>query len=107
MWEAEDQPLDEGNWPLIAPSAVPYLDGVSQVPREMTRGDMDAVLSEFVAAAKRADEAGFDLLEVHMAHGYLLSSFLSPLTNVRADEYGGSLENRGRFPIGVFRARRG
>src|SRR3954464_8513412 len=104
MWEAEDQPLDEGNWPLIAPSPLPYVEGVNQVPREMTRADMDAVLSEFVAAAKRADEAGFDLLEVHMAHGYLLSSFLSPLTNVRTDEYGGSFENRARYPLEVFAA---
>src|SRR4051812_40809521 len=104
MWEAEDQPLDEGNWPLIAPSPLPYTPGVSQVPREMTRADMDAVRDDFVAAARRAAEAGFDLLEVHMAHGYLLSSFLSPLTNVRADEYGGSLENRARYPLEVFAA---
>src|SRR4051794_9576482 len=104
MWEAEDQPLDEGNWPLIAPSALPYVEGVNQVPREMTRADMDAVRDDFVAATKRADAAGFDLLEVHMAHGYLLSSFLSPLTNVREDEYGGSLENRARYPLEVFAA---
>jgi anthraniloyl-CoA monooxygenase len=104
MWEAEDQPLDDGNWPLIAPSPLPYLPGVSQVPREMTRADMDAVRDDFVAAARRAAEAGFDLLEIHMAHGYLLSSFLSPLTNVREDEYGGSLENRARFPLEVFAA---
>src|SRR4051794_17096428 len=104
MWEAEDQPLDEGNWPLIAPSALPYVEGVNQVPREMTRADMDAVRDDFVAATKRADAAGFDLLEVHMAHGYLLSSFLSPLTNVREDEYGGSLENRARYPLQVFAA---
>ena len=88
LWIGEDQPLPEGNWPLIAPSPLPYLAGVSQVPREMTRADMDAVREEFVAATERAIEAGFDLLEVHMAHGYLLSSFLSPLTNVRDDEYG-------------------
>src|SRR3954449_8296264 len=98
MWEAEDQPLDEGNWPLIAPSPIPYLDGVSQVPREMTRADMDAVRDDFVAAARRAVEAGFDLLEIHMAHGYLLSSFLSPLTNRRTDEDGGGLARGGRFP---------
>jgi anthraniloyl-CoA monooxygenase len=104
MWEAEDQPLDEGNWPLIAPSPLPYVEGVNQVPREMTRADMDMVRDDFVAAAKRADEAGFDLLEVHMAHGYLLSSFLSPLTNVRTDEYGGSLEDRARYPLEVFAA---
>ena len=102
MWEGEDQPLDEGNWPLIAPSPLPYLPGVSQVPREMTRADMDAVRDEFVAATRRAAAAGFDLLELHMAHGYLLSSFLSPLTNVREDEYGG---RTGRaFPLEVFAA---
>jgi anthraniloyl-CoA monooxygenase len=104
MWEAEDQPLDDGNWPLIAPSPLPYLRGVSQVPREMTRADMDAVRDDFVAAARRAADAGFDLLEIHMAHGYLLSSFLSPLTNVREDEYGGSLANRARFPLEVLAA---
>src|SRR3954451_19569695 len=104
LWEGEDQPLPDGNWPLIAPSPLPYLPGVSQVPREMTRADMDAVRDEFVAAARRAVEAGFDLLEIHMAHGYLLSSFLSPLTNVRDDAYGGSLENRARFPLEVFAA---
>jgi anthraniloyl-CoA monooxygenase len=101
LWEGEDQPLPDGNWPLIAPSPLPYLPGVSQVPREMTRADMDAVTADFVAATKRADEAGFDLLEVHMAHGYLLSEFLSPLTNVRADEYG---HDRARFPLEVFAA---
>src|SRR3954449_4219261 len=104
MWEGEDEPLDAGNWPLIAPSPLPYRAGINQVPREMTRADMDAVLADFVAAARRAAAAGFDLLEVHMAHGYLLSSFLSPLTNVRTDEYGGSLENRARFPLEVFAA---
>jgi anthraniloyl-CoA monooxygenase len=104
MWEGEDVPLDDGNWPLVAPSPLPYKEGVNQVPREMTRADMDAVLADFVAATTRADEAGFDLLEVHMAHGYLLSSFLSPLTNVRTDEYGGSLENRARYPLEVFAA---
>ncbi|WP_037411495.1 oxidoreductase [Candidatus Solirubrobacter pratensis] len=101
LWEAEDQPLPEGNWPLIAPSPLPYLPGISQVPREMTRADMDAVRAEFVEAARRADEAGFDLLELHMAHGYLLSSFLSPLTNMREDEYG---RDRAKFPLEVFAA---
>ncbi len=88
LWEGEDLPLPDGNWPLIAPSPLPYLPGTSQVPREMTRADMDAVRDDFVAATKRADAAGFDLLELHMAHGYLLSAFLSPLTNQRDDEYG-------------------
>jgi anthraniloyl-CoA monooxygenase len=101
LWEAEDRPLPEGNWPLIAPSPLPYLPGVSQVPREMTRADMDAVRDEFVQAARRADDAGFDLLELHMAHGYLLSSFLSPLTNVRDDEYG---QDRAKLPLEVFAA---
>jgi anthraniloyl-CoA monooxygenase len=101
LWEGEDQPLPEGNWPLIAPSPLPYLDGISQVPREMTRADMDAVREEFVAATQRAVEAGFDLLEIHMAHGYLLSSFLSPLTNVRDDGYG---QDRAKFPLEVFSA---
>jgi len=101
LWEGEDEPLDDGNWPLIAPSPIPYVEGVNQVPREMTRADMEAVLADFVAAAKRADAAGFDLLEIHMAHGYLLSSFLSPLTNVREDEYG---RDRAKFPLEVFAA---
>src|SRR3954468_18937654 len=104
MWEGEDVPLDDGNWPLLAPSALPYLPGTSQEPRARTRADMDAVRDDFVAATRRADAAGFDLLEVHMAHGYLLSSFLSPLTNVRDDEDGGSLENRARYPLEVFAA---
>src|SRR3954464_2158027 len=104
MWEAEDQPLDDGNWPLIAPSPLPYLPGVSQVPREMTGADMDAVRDQFVAAARGAAAAGFHLLELHMAHGYLLSSFLSPLTNRRSDAYGGALEARARFPLEVFEA---
>jgi anthraniloyl-CoA monooxygenase len=101
LWEGEDQPLPEGNWPLIAPSPLPYLPGVSQVPREMTRADMDAIREDFVAATRRADAAGFDLLEIHMAHGYLLSEFLSPLTNVRGDAYG---RDRAKFPLEVFAA---
>jgi anthraniloyl-CoA monooxygenase len=101
LWEGEDQPLDAGNWPLIAPSPLPYLPGLSQVPRELTRADMDAVRDDFVRATRQADAAGFDLLELHMAHGYLLSSFLSPLTNVRDDEYGA---DRAKFPLEVFAA---
>lgn len=103
MWEGIDQPLDAGAWPLIAPSPIPYHPH-SQVPREMTRADMDRVRDEFVAATRLADQAGFDLLEVHMAHGYLLASFLSPLTNRRTDEYGGAPHHRLRFPLEVFRA---
>ncbi|EXL10338.1 bifunctional salicylyl-CoA 5-hydroxylase/oxidoreductase [Aquamicrobium defluvii] len=102
-WEGTDQPLDEGNWPLLSASAIPYLPQ-SQVPRAMTREDMDRVVTDFVAATKRAAAAGFDILEIHAAHGYLLSSFLSPLTNQRDDDYGGSHENRARFPLEVFRA---
>jgi anthraniloyl-CoA monooxygenase len=103
MWEGIDQPLEAGAWPLIAPSAIPYFPH-SQVPREMTRADMDRVRDQFVAATRYAEQAGFDLLELHMAHGYLLASFLSPLTNQRTDEYGGAPHNRLRFPLEVFRA---
>jgi anthraniloyl-CoA monooxygenase len=103
-WERMDHPLDEGNWPVVSASPIPYYEGVSQVPREMTRADMDQVVDEFVQATRYADEAGFDLLEIHMAHGYLLASFISPLTNRRSDEYGGTIENRMRFPLQVFRA---
>lgn len=103
MWEGLDEPLDEGNWEVLAPSALPYGEGC-HVPVEITRAQMDEVREQFVAAAKRADEAGFDLLEVHAAHGYLLSSFLSPLSNQRTDEYGGSLENRLRYPLEVLDA---
>lgn len=104
MWEGMDDPLPEGNWPLVAASELPYRPGVSAVPRALTRGEMDAVRSEFAAAAVRAADCGFDLLELHCAHGYLLSGFLSPLTNRRTDAYGGTLENRLRFPLEVFDA---
>jgi anthraniloyl-CoA monooxygenase len=103
MWEGSDRPLDEGNWPIMSASPLPYFPD-SQVPRPMDRGDMDRVTSEYVRATKMAIEAGFDLLEVHMAHGYLLASFLSPLTNLRDDAYGGSRENRMRYPLEVFDA---
>jgi anthraniloyl-CoA monooxygenase len=103
MWEGIDEPLEQGNWPLISASPIPYLPH-SQVPRAMERGDMDAVRDDFVAAAKLAELAGFDMLELHFAHGYLLSSFLSPLTNMRDDFYGGSLANRLRYPMEVFDA---
>jgi anthraniloyl-CoA monooxygenase len=100
LWEGEDEPLAEGNWPLIAPSPIPYRPH-NQTPREMTRSDMDQVGSDFVRAARMAAAAGFDLLELHLAHGYLLASFISPLTNRRADEYGGSLANRMRYPLEI------
>jgi anthraniloyl-CoA monooxygenase len=102
----EDQPLPSGNWPLLAASEQQYLPGTSQVAHAMTRADMDRVRDDFVAAAKRAATAGFDWLELHCAHGYLLSSFISPLTNQRADAYGGSLETRLRYPLEVFTALR-
>jgi anthraniloyl-CoA monooxygenase len=105
MWDGIDEPLPQGNWPIVAPSPIPYFTH-SQVPREMTRTDMDATIADFVQAAERADRAGFDMIELHAAHGYLLASFISPLTNKRTDEYGGSLENRLRFPLEVFRALR-
>lgn len=105
MWDGIDEPLPAGNWPIVAASPIPYFPH-SQVPREMTRADMDATLADFVQAAQRADRAGFDMIELHAAHGYLLASFVSPLTNKRTDEYGGSLENRLRFPLEVFRALR-
>ena len=99
-----DRPLPKNeDWEIVAPSALPYYPD-SQVPREMTRADMDMVRDDFVAATKLAIEAGFDMIEVHFAHGYLLSTFISPLTNQRTDEYGGSLDNRMRFPLEVFDA---
>ncbi len=104
-WEGYDVPLESGNWPVMAASDVPWSPD-NQVPRPMDRGDMDEVVAQFVAATRRGEEAGFDMLELHAAHGYLLSSFITPLTNRRADEYGGSLENRLRFPLEVFRAMR-
>ncbi|MBV1778149.1 bifunctional salicylyl-CoA 5-hydroxylase/oxidoreductase [Paeniglutamicibacter sp. ABSL32-1] len=103
MWEGIDEPLESGNWEVLAPSAIPYGEGC-HVPVEMDRAMMDEVRGQFVAAARRADEAGFDLLELHAAHGYLLSSFLSPLSNERTDEYGGSLENRLRYPLEILDA---
>ncbi|TMQ58900.1 MAG: bifunctional salicylyl-CoA 5-hydroxylase/oxidoreductase [Candidatus Eisenbacteria bacterium] len=102
-WEGDNEPLPSGNWPVLAPSAIPYFPH-SQVPKEMTRGDMDAVIADYVRAAGLAVEAGFDMLEIHAAHGYLLASFISPITNRRADDYGGSLPNRMRFPLEVFDA---
>ncbi len=94
---------DEGAWPVIGPSPVPFAEGW-QTPQAMNREDMDTVIAAFVAAAKRADQIGIDLIELHAAHGYLMSSFLSPLANHRDDEYGGSLENRMRFPLEIFDA---
>jgi anthraniloyl-CoA monooxygenase len=103
MWEGMDEPLSSGNWELLAPSPLPYLP-VSQTPREINRDDMDHVREQFVAAARMAARADFDLLELHCAHGYLLASFISQLTNLRRDDFGGSLENRLRYPLEVFDA---
>ncbi|MBV1797848.1 bifunctional salicylyl-CoA 5-hydroxylase/oxidoreductase [Siccirubricoccus sp. G192] len=105
MWEGMDRPLEEGAWPVLSASPLPYFPD-SQVPREMSRADMDAVTAQFAAAAARALRCGFDMLELHCAHGYLLASFLSPLTNHRSDEYGGSIGNRLRYPLEVFDALR-
>jgi anthraniloyl-CoA monooxygenase len=102
-WEGMDQPLAEGAWPLLAPSPIPYFPH-SQVPREMDLRDMRAVRGDFVRATGYAEEAGFDILELHFAHGYLLATFISPLTNHRRDEYGGSLDNRMRFPLEILDA---
>ncbi len=102
-WEQTDEPLPAGNWPLTAASAVSF-GPTNQTPTAMTRADMDRVTAEFVRSSRYAIEAGFDWLELHCAHGYLLSSFITPLTNVRTDDYGGSLENRCRYPLEVFAA---
>ena len=102
-WEEPDEPLPDGNWPLLGPSPVAFGER-NAVPRAMTRADMVEVTEAFVQAARMGDRCGFDLLELHCAHGYLLSSFITPLTNRRTDEYGGSLANRLRFPLEVFAA---
>ncbi len=103
LWEGIDEPLAEGNWPLISASAIPYFPH-SQIPKAMDRADMERVQADFVRAASMAEAAGFDMLELHMAHGYLLASFVSPLTNTRTDAYGGTLDNRLCYPLAVFDA---
>ena len=103
MWEGIDEPVETGGWEVIGPSAIPYGPG-SLTPREATRADLDRITAEYVSATQRAADAGFDLVELHAAHGYLLSSFISPISNQRDDEYGGSLENRLRYPLEVFDA---
>lgn len=103
MWEGIDEPLDTGNWPLAAASPLPYKPG-GQTPRELSRAHLTDIREQFASAALRAARSGFDLLELHCAHGYLLSGFLSPLTNRRTDRYGGSLAHRLRFPLEVFDA---
>src|SRR5579859_3188722 len=106
MWEGMDEPLDAGNWEVWGPSPIPYLAGINQVPRELTIAEMEQIKGEFVAATLAGERAGFDLIELHCAHGYLLSSFISPVSNQRADAYGGSLEARLRYPLEVFAAMR-
>src|SRR5438874_2719678 len=103
-WERMDHPLDAGNWPVVSASPMAYYEGISQVPVELDKKGMEKIIADFVRSTRFADEAGFDMLEIHMAHGYLLASFISPLTNQRKDEYGGSIENRMRFPLEVWRA---
>lgn len=104
-WEQMDHPLPgRKNWPLMSASPLPYKKGVNAVPVEMNRDDMDRVIDEFVHSAQLADQAGFDMLEIHMAHGYLLASFLSPVTNKRKDKFGGELSARMRFPLELFEA---
>ncbi|WP_234679648.1 bifunctional salicylyl-CoA 5-hydroxylase/oxidoreductase [Bradyrhizobium monzae] len=105
MWDGIDRPLDEGGWDVVSASPLPYFAD-SQVPRELDHAGMNAVRDSFVAAAERGERCGFDMLELHCAHGYLLASFISPLTNTRTDEYGGSLEKRLRFPLEIFEALR-
>ncbi len=104
-WEVMDAPLKDGNWDLVSASAIPWSDN-NAVPRAATREDMDAIKAQFVAAAEMAERAGFDMIELHAAHGYLISSFISPVSNQRDDAYGGSLENRLRYPLEVFAAMR-
>ncbi|WP_411975326.1 bifunctional salicylyl-CoA 5-hydroxylase/oxidoreductase [Sulfitobacter faviae] len=104
-WEEMDAPLKAGNWEIISASPIPWSEN-NAVPKEATRADMDQIRDEFVEAARMADRANFDMIELHAAHGYLISSFISPLSNRREDEYGGSLENRMRYPLEVFRAMR-
>jgi anthraniloyl-CoA monooxygenase len=104
-WEDDEMPLRQGNWPTLAPSALPW-SPAHHVPKAMDRADMDMVREQFVEAVRMADRAAFDMVELHAAHGYLLSSFISPVSNRRTDEYGGSLENRLRYPLEVFRVMR-
>ena len=104
-WEGMDKPLALGNWDLVSASAIPWSKD-NAVPRAATQADLDAIKAQFVAAAEMADRAGFDMIELHAAHGYLISSFISPVSNQRTDDYGGDLDNRLRWPLEVFEAMR-
>ena len=104
-WEGMDKPLATGNWDLVSASAIPWSKD-NAVPRAATQADLDAIKAQFVAAAEMADRAGFDMIELHAAHGYLISSFISPVSNQRTDDYGGDLDNRLRWPLEVFEAMR-
>ncbi|UWR75104.1 bifunctional salicylyl-CoA 5-hydroxylase/oxidoreductase [Phaeobacter inhibens] len=104
-WETMDAPLRDGNWETVSASAIAWSEG-NAPPREITRAEMDAIKGEFVAAAQMAERAGFDMIELHAAHGYLISSFISPKSNIRTDAYGGALANRLRYPLEVFEAMR-
>ena len=104
-WEDMDAPLKDGNWPLLSASAIAWAPG-NDLPKAMDRDDMDIVREQFVAATRMAERCGFDMVELHAAHGYLISSFISPLSNIRTDDYGGSLDNRLRYPLEVFGAMR-
>ncbi|MEM7320915.1 MAG: bifunctional salicylyl-CoA 5-hydroxylase/oxidoreductase, partial [Pseudomonadota bacterium] len=104
-WEVMDAPLAEGNWDIVSASAIPWSPG-NATPREITRAEMDDVRDQFVAATRMAERSGFDMIELHAAHGYLISSFISPVSNQRGDAFGGTLENRLRYPLEVFRAMR-
>jgi anthraniloyl-CoA monooxygenase len=101
MWEGMDEPLPDGNWELVAPSPIRYA-AVNQIPHELSHEEMGEIRGQFVSAAEAGERVGFDLLELHCAHGYLLSSFISPISNRRTDEYGGTLAQRLRFPLEVF-----
>ena len=102
-WEGYDEPLDEGAWPIYGPSPIPW-SADNQTPIAMSRADMDRIIDDYVKATEYTAQAGFDMIELHAAHGYLLSSFLTPLSNQRDDDYGGSLGNRLRFPLEVMEA---
>ncbi len=104
-WDTMDAPLPDGNWDVLSASAIPWSDG-NAMPREITLAEMDEIKAEFVASAEMAELAGFDMIELHAAHGYLISSFISPVSNLRTDGYGGTLKNRMRWPLDVFSAMR-